>query len=491
MEWNPPKFKVLGVWFTNNIKNCENINYSEKFEETKKLFQQWMKRCITPLGRIAILKSLILSKLIHLWILLPNPPEDFIQNLQKICYVFVWNEKQDRISRKTTQKSVMEGGLGIPNLKIFIQALKITWLRKLLYTNHKWKNIAIHNYPFLENIDNFGPSIPCCDKNAFWTDVMNGYDTIFYKIHPNTSEELLAEPICFNERILIGKKVISHKHWVTNGVYCIGHFLHGDGSFLSCEEFINKYNVIVDFVTYCGCKAAIKKYISGTGIQVQNNNAMTMNTAMKILSLVQKGSKKFYDIIIKNDERPNCCDKWEEKLNRVIHWGKCFHNMHKVQDVNLKWFQMRIMHRIIGTNVILKQMGVVTDENCSFCGNVKDNIEHIFWHCEISQRFWTDFNELINEKVFFVHKMRVSKCLVILGCDDNIVIDNIFYFILLLAKQYLYKCKMDHIAPHITVFKKKLASRYKIEEYNARLKFSYQDFSARWFSYNQLCANNP
>jgi hypothetical protein len=221
MEWNPPKFKVLGVWFTNNIKNCENINYSEKFEETKKLFQQWMKRCITPLGRIAILKSLILSKLIHLWILLPNPPEDFIQNLQKICYVFVWNEKQDRISRKTTQKSVMEGGLGIPNLKIFIQALKITWLRKLLYTNHKWKNIAIHNYPFLENIDNLGPSIPCCDKNAFWTDVMNGYDTIFYKIHPNTSKELLAEPICFNERILIGKKVISHKHWITNGVYCI------------------------------------------------------------------------------------------------------------------------------------------------------------------------------------------------------------------------------------------------------------------------------
>ena len=37
-----------------------------------------MKRLITPLGRAAVLKSLVLSKLIHLWILLPNPPDEYI-----------------------------------------------------------------------------------------------------------------------------------------------------------------------------------------------------------------------------------------------------------------------------------------------------------------------------------------------------------------------------------------------------------------------------
>ena len=132
---------MLGVWFTNDYKNCEN-NFSEKFGETKKLFQVWMKRTITPLGRIAVTKSLILSKIIHLWIWLPNPPEDFIDNLQTICYAFIWNEKQDKVSRKTVQKSIKEGGLGLTNLKVFVQALKLTWLMKISHTNHKWRNIA-------------------------------------------------------------------------------------------------------------------------------------------------------------------------------------------------------------------------------------------------------------------------------------------------------------------------------------------------------------
>ena len=68
-----------------------------------------MKRLITPLGRVAILKSLVQLKLIHLWILLPNPPGEYISCLQKLCYEFVWNKKPDKINRKTVYKSVQEG----------------------------------------------------------------------------------------------------------------------------------------------------------------------------------------------------------------------------------------------------------------------------------------------------------------------------------------------------------------------------------------------
>jgi len=36
------------------------------------------EKAYLPLGIVAVLKSLILSKLVHLWILLPNPPDDFV-----------------------------------------------------------------------------------------------------------------------------------------------------------------------------------------------------------------------------------------------------------------------------------------------------------------------------------------------------------------------------------------------------------------------------
>ena len=31
MEWNPPKFKILGIWFTNDLKECEVLNFSDFF----------------------------------------------------------------------------------------------------------------------------------------------------------------------------------------------------------------------------------------------------------------------------------------------------------------------------------------------------------------------------------------------------------------------------------------------------------------------------
>ena len=49
MEWNSPKCKVLGIWFTTDLDNCEKNNYSEKFAEVKCLLRIWMKRLITQL----------------------------------------------------------------------------------------------------------------------------------------------------------------------------------------------------------------------------------------------------------------------------------------------------------------------------------------------------------------------------------------------------------------------------------------------------------
>ena len=30
MDWNPSKFKILGVWFTVDLSDCEEINYNDK-----------------------------------------------------------------------------------------------------------------------------------------------------------------------------------------------------------------------------------------------------------------------------------------------------------------------------------------------------------------------------------------------------------------------------------------------------------------------------
>ena len=31
MEWNPPKFKILGIWSSNDLKVCEVLIFCDKF----------------------------------------------------------------------------------------------------------------------------------------------------------------------------------------------------------------------------------------------------------------------------------------------------------------------------------------------------------------------------------------------------------------------------------------------------------------------------
>ena len=142
MTWNPPKFKILGLWFTNNFEEMEKINTRDKYLETKKLFNCWARRSTTPIGRVVILKSIILSKLIYLWIMLPNPPDEIINEIQKKCYEFVWDGKKDKIKRSTTIHHTKKGGINIPDIKTYIKSLKLTWINNFFNNGTgKWKVI--------------------------------------------------------------------------------------------------------------------------------------------------------------------------------------------------------------------------------------------------------------------------------------------------------------------------------------------------------------
>ena len=94
--------------------------------EIKQIINNWMKRMSTPLGRIAIIKSLLISKLSYILLTLPNPSDNFLSELNKILFKFIWNQKPDRIKRITICKSVQQGGIRMIDIYNYVKALKIT-----------------------------------------------------------------------------------------------------------------------------------------------------------------------------------------------------------------------------------------------------------------------------------------------------------------------------------------------------------------------------
>ena len=133
------------------------------------------------------------------------------------------------------------------------------------------------NYPLVEKINFGGPEILKTQgkKNTFWTQVFCAYSDLYYNVKPTSTEELLAEPICFNERITIGNKVISQKHWMNKSFYCVAHLLGEDGKFLSYMEIKRKYDINLDFITYTGCKLAVKKHMRTCDFKINNNKGTT------------------------------------------------------------------------------------------------------------------------------------------------------------------------------------------------------------------------
>ena len=132
LDWSQEPLKILGVTFSPLVFNIWDLNVQEILLKVKHILSQWSKRKLSLSGRITIIKSLALSKFVHLFISLPAPPNGLIKELENMFYKFLWNSGPDRIKRKIIVKNIACAGLRMVELKSFIKALKVSWFRRNL-----------------------------------------------------------------------------------------------------------------------------------------------------------------------------------------------------------------------------------------------------------------------------------------------------------------------------------------------------------------------
>ena len=63
------------------------------------------------------------------------------------------------------------------------------------------------------------------------------------------------------------------------------------------------------------------------------------------------------------------------------------------KDCNLRWFQYKLVHRILASNTYLYKIGLKEIDCCSFCKTNPETLEHLFYECDHVKYFW---NELSN-----------------------------------------------------------------------------------------------
>ena len=238
LSWGKTEFKLLGINFHVNLESMQGINFNEKIQKIRSLIKLWKRRYLTPLGKITVIKSLLLPILNHLFISLPNPTDQILKELSNIFFEYLW-EGPAKIKQSIVVKQYCQGGLQMINLKAFIDSLKLTWLRRVILSNRPWqsvlKNIINFQEIFTLGRESILPLIRNV-KNKFWVDVLKTYTDIQHLNHQET-ENHLSSPIFHNNEIKIGSKSVYIKSWYQNGVRYVNDIIHENG------EFFHKMNL--------------------------------------------------------------------------------------------------------------------------------------------------------------------------------------------------------------------------------------------------------
>ena len=99
-KWPKDPILSLGVVFSHNKTDADELNFDAKIRDLEKSLQMWQRRKLTLYGKINIVKTLGLSKLIFNASVL-HIPHHYIEKINKITFNIIWDSKPPKIKRKT------------------------------------------------------------------------------------------------------------------------------------------------------------------------------------------------------------------------------------------------------------------------------------------------------------------------------------------------------------------------------------------------------
>ena len=141
------------------------------------------------------------------------------------------------------------------NLKVFMNSIKATWIRRLVYNNKLQDIIKSFDINFEElletGIENIKKHTKKC-VNPFWTDVLNVWIDILNAKENLYWEDFLMSPIWYNKNVRIGGRCVFYKEWFKKGVKIINDLVDETGTFLSLEKLQKRFSIQTNYRAHAG-----------------------------------------------------------------------------------------------------------------------------------------------------------------------------------------------------------------------------------------------
>ncbi|KAL9968540.1 hypothetical protein ACROYT_G020647 [Oculina patagonica] len=116
-KWPVDPICALGVFFSYDTTKADKLNFDEKLRSMEKVLNIWKNRKLTLIGRINIVKTLALSKLIFNSSNL-SLPKDLPDTINNMIFNFIWEGKPPKIKKTTVIGQKNKGGLKMIDFKL-------------------------------------------------------------------------------------------------------------------------------------------------------------------------------------------------------------------------------------------------------------------------------------------------------------------------------------------------------------------------------------
>ena len=360
INWPSEPIKALGMFFTYDQTPLYEKNFRDKLDKMKKLTNIWSSRGLSIYGKVTIIKSLLIPKLVYASSLLPTPA-NIIKQVEHIIYTFLWKGK-DKVTRLSAINNFEGGGIKMIHIDSMVKALRLAWFE----CNYTMKDLSIISIFYRELLQ-------------WWSEFRD-----------HVSDEKYWLTIIWNHKdIRINGKPVFYKTYYNSGIYTVNDLLLNLDNVKSFEAIRNKIEK-VNFLTWTGLRHSVPSNLKTLQYRFTKGNPSFIYKN-DIFDITKVKSKDYYSLMIsKKAQVPNNVQKLKRYFNSTEEDLKLAFTLPHIitYEPYVKAFQYKILNWILYTNTKLFKIGYSEHDKCSFCSNESETLHHLFFYCPYANLFW-------------------------------------------------------------------------------------------------------
>ena len=453
LKWSQEPVHTLGVNLSGREEDHYNLNFRPKLCKMKQLLNSWKCRKLSIKGKITVINSLAISKLIYLASII-FVPERVYEEVKKLIIDFIWNGKTPKIAYSTLIQSTERGGLKLVDFRTKVKSLTISWIKRLSDDNNsRWKSLPrefykTNNLKFYFST-NMSP-LKTFDGPQIYKIIQNNWSEMTKVLSADNSQIIRNQVLWNNRYITIQNKPFEWKKWKAAGINRINDIIDLSGNFLTQPDIAGKFGIQTNFLELLQIRMSLpfawRKALNNSPEFVSiEEPCFLLNSRIQPISIANsKMAYVFYTAL--EYKTPTSIGKWLEIFpgyDEDKQKASFLRNFSTTRETKLQSFQYNILNRNIFCKKKLNDMRILDTPNCDHCGET-DSLMHFFTECNYVAVFWNDlqnwFSALYNERAPIVF----SPEMLIFGYEGNSNYAKALNYVLLLSKYLIHAKRMKN-----------------------------------------------